>query len=119
MKYNYKGKAIYLACGATDMRNEIDGLAAVIQSSFKLTPTSNAIFIFCNASRDRIKILEWDGDGFWLHYKRLERGRFPWPEKSGDEKTMKLSQRELEYLLSGEKLRLKFERIDYSGRKTV
>jgi len=49
----------------------------------------------------------------------LERGRFPWPEKSGVEKSMTLSQRELEYLLSGEKLRLKFDRIDYSGRALV
>ena len=119
MKYSYKGKDIYLACGATDMRNEIDGLAAVVQSSFKLTPASNAIFIFCNASRDRLKILEWDGDGFWLHYKRLERGRFPWPEKSGDEKTMMLSQHELEQLLGESKLRQKFDRIDYSGRALV
>jgi transposase len=116
---SFKGKEIYLACGATDMRNNIDGLSAAVQSRFKLAATSNAVFVFCNAMKDRIKILEWDGDGFWLHYKRLERGRFPWPEKSGDEKKMTLSHRELEYLLSGEKLRLKFDRIDYSGRALV
>ena len=116
----FRGKAIYLACGSTDMRNEINGLAAVVQSSFQLSPTSgDAIFVFCNAQKDRLKILEWYGDGFWLHYKRLERGRFPWPEVSGEQKTMKLSRRELEYLLSGEKLRLKFDRIDYSGRAMV
>jgi transposase len=83
---NFKGKSIYLACEATDMRSNIDGLASVVQNSFKLTPTSDAVFVFCNATRDRLKILEWDGDGFWLHYKRLERGRFPWPDKSDDEK---------------------------------
>ena len=116
---SFKGKQIYLACGATDMRNNIDGLAAVVQNRFKLSPTSNGVFVFCNAMKDRLKILEWDGDGFWLHYKRLERGRFPWPEASGVEKSMTLSQRELEYLLSGEKLRLKFDRIDYSGRALV
>jgi len=101
------------------MRNEIDGLAAAVQSSFKLSPTSNAVFVFCNGMKDQLKILEWDGDGFWLHYKRLERGRFPWPEVSGEQKTMKLSRRELEYLLSGEKLRLKFDHIGYSGRAMV
>jgi transposase len=113
---SFKGKAIYLACGATNMRNGIDALASAVQNSFHLTPTSDAIFVFCNAGRDRIKILEWDGDGFWLHYKRLERGRFPWPDASGGEKTMTLSVREFEYLLGGEKLKMRFDRIDFSGR---
>ena len=52
----------------------------------------------------------------WVHYKRLERGRFPWPEQSGGEKTMTLSVRELEYLLGGSKLKLRFDRIDFTGR---
>ena len=116
---NFKGKKIYLACGATDMRNSINGLSSAVQSRFKLSPTTNAIFVFCNAMKDRLKILEWDGDGFWLHYKRLERGRFLWPEQSGDEKTMMLSQQELEYLLGGSKLKLRFDRIDYTGRALV
>ena len=116
---SFKGKQIYIACGATDMRNSIDGLSAAVRSRFQLNPMSNAIFIFCNGMKDRLKILEWDGDGFWLHYKRLERGSFPWPDESGNEKTMVLTQRELEYLLSGEKLRLKFDRINYSERITV
>jgi len=119
MMLNFKGKKIYLACGSTDMRNNIDGLAAVVQNSFKLTPAGDEIFVFCNAERNKLKILEWDGDGFWLHYKRLERGRFPWPERSNGAKTMSLSQSELEYLLGGSKLKLKFERIDYTGRATV
>lgn len=114
---NFKGKRIHLACGATDMRNNIDGLATVVQIHFRLTPTSgDAVFVFCNALRDRIKILEWDGDGFWLHYKRLEHGKFPWPKKSGEEKTMTLSPMELEYLLGGQKLKLRLERIDFTGR---
>jgi transposase len=116
---NYKGKEIYMACGATNMSAGIDALAAVVQNSFKLMPASNAIFVFCNAGRNRVKILEWDRDGFWLHYKRLERGRFPWADKSGDEKTMKLSQQELEQLLGGSKLKLRFDRIDYTGRAFV
>jgi transposase len=98
------------------MRKQINGLAAIVEGSFKLDPFGGALFVFCNRNRDRIKILEWDGDGFWLHYKRLERGRFPWPEQSGGEKTMNLSARELEYLLGGSKLKLRFDRIDYSGR---
>ena len=101
------------------MRNGIDGLATVVQNNFKLTPTSDAIFVFCNAGRNRLKILEWDGDGFWLHYKKLERGRFPWPEKSNGETTMTLSRQELEQLLGGSKLKLRFDRLDYSDRVSV
>ena len=98
------------------MRNSIDGLATAVQNKFKLTPTTNAIFIFCNETRDKLKILEWDGDGFWLHYKKLQRGRFPWPQQNGEEKTMTLSERELEYLLENEKLKLRLDRIDFTGR---
>jgi len=116
MMLNFTGKNIYFACGVTHMSAGIDALAAVVQSSFKLNPASDAIFVFCNRNRNRLKILEWDGDGFWLHYKRLERGRFPWPSQSESEKTMTISVRELEYLLGGSKLKLRFDRIDFSGR---
>jgi len=115
MMLNFADKNIYLACGATHMRAGIDALASVVQGRYNLTPASDAIFVFCNAGRNRLKILEWDGDGFWLHNKRLERGRFPWPEQSGEEKTLTLSARELEYLLGGPKLKLRFDRIDLSG----
>ena len=116
---SFKGKEIYIACGETDMRNNIDGLSAIVENSFALSPMSEAIFIFCNGKKDRLKILEWDGDGFWLHCKRLQRGRFPWPKSSEGEKTMTLSHQELEQLLGGLKLRLKFDRIDYTGKIIV
>jgi transposase len=103
----WSGKKIYLACGSTDMRKAINGLAVLVQSSFKLDPFGEALFVFCNRSRDRLKILEWDGDGFWLHFKRLEEGRFKWPN-SGESATMELSEEELEYLLGGPKLTQKF-----------
>jgi len=113
---NFRGKKIHLACGATSMRYGIDALAAVVAGNFNLNATSDSIFIFCNAQRDRIKILQWDGNGFWLHYKRLEHGKFPWPKgvTDGEEKTMTLKHRELEYLLGGTQLKLKLDRIDFS-----
>jgi transposase len=105
------GKQIYLACGHTDMRKSINGLSAIVQISFKLDPFSRALFVFCNKNRDRLKILEWDGDGFWLHLKRLERGRFKWPAEDGDEKTMSLTSEELAYLLGSPGLEQKLRRM--------
>lgn len=106
---NFKGKKIYLACGKTDMRKSIDGLAATVEVSFGLSPFDQAIFVFCNRSRDRIKILEWDQDGFWLYFKRLEQGHFRWPDTEGGD-TMVLSQEELQMLLGSTKVLQKLRR---------
>jgi transposase len=105
------GKRVYLACGPTDMRKSIDGLSALVQESFKLDPYDGAMFVFCNRKRDRIKILEWDGDGFWLHLKRIEKGRFTWPDNHGAE-TMDLTYKELEILIGGTRLVSKLKRRD-------
>jgi transposase len=94
-------KPIYLACGHTDMRKQINGLSAIVQGSFQLDPFSGALFVFCNRNRDRIKILEWDGDGFWLYLKRLERGHFRWPDVADGSRTMSFSGEELRLLLGG------------------
>lgn len=91
------------------MRRGIDGLTALVMGSFRLDPFSGALFVFCNRGRDRLKILEWDGDGFWLHLKRLENGGFRWP-KEGETATMELTSQELEYLLGGSKLTRKLLR---------
>jgi len=62
---------IYIACGYTDMRKAINGLAALVEQNFKLSPYENSLFLFCGRRRDRIKALYWEGDGFLLLYKRL------------------------------------------------
>jgi transposase len=62
------GKLVFLACGQTDMRKQINGLAAIVEGSFKLDPFDGALFVFCNRKRDRLKVLEFDVDGFWLKY---------------------------------------------------
>jgi len=102
-------KQVYLACGHTDMRKSINGLTLIVQGSFNLDPYAQALFVFCNRNRNRLKILEWDGNGFWLHFKRLERGRFRWPAE-GDDPVMNLSQEELSYLLGGPCVELKLQR---------
>ncbi len=110
----WEGKAIHLACGHTDMRKSIDGLSAIVGASFQLDPCGASLFVFCNRNRDRIKILEWDGDGFWVYFKRLEKGRFKWPA-AGDEKTMELDGDELELLLGNPKLTQKLRRREVAG----
>ena len=75
---------IYIACGYTDMRKSIDGLAALVQNQFQMDPFAPALYLFCGRKCDRIKALLWEGDGFLLLYKRLESGRFQWP-RSEDE----------------------------------
>lgn len=90
---------VHLAPGATDLRKSIDGLAAIVQAVFELDPFSNQWFVFCNRGRDKLKILRWDHNGFWLYYRRLERGRFQWPK--GEGQPLAVSRRQLQWLLDG------------------
>lgn len=91
---------VYLAAGYTDMRKSIDGLAVLVQQGFELDPFSHCLFVFCSRSRDKIKILQWQHNGFWLHYRRLEKGRFQWPD-STERGAVVISRRELGWLLDG------------------
>ena len=76
---------IYIACGHTDLRYGIDGLAAVVKERSELDPFSGkTIFLFCGRKSDRIKALVWEDDGFLLLYKRLEDGKFRWPRNLDD-----------------------------------
>jgi transposase len=65
---------VYLARGSTDLRKSIDGLAALVSEEFNLDLFSSSLFVYCNRGRDKLKILYWDHNGFWLYYRRLERG---------------------------------------------
>lgn len=91
---------VYLACGSTDMRKSIDGLAVLIKEGFNLDPFSTCLYAFCNRKRDKLKILKWDHNGFWLYYRRLEKGRFQWPDGKRSEMAT-ISHRELGWLLDG------------------
>ena len=91
---------VYLACGSTDLRKSIDGLAAIVSQVFEADLFSNSLFVFCNRGRDKLKILTWDHNGFWLYYRRLERGRFRWPDQPA-EQSLAISRRQLQWLLDG------------------
>ncbi|GAF24866.1 transposase and inactivated derivatives [Moorella thermoacetica Y72] len=91
---------VYFACGATDLRKSIDGLAVVVKEGFELDPSSPCLFVFCNRQHDKIKILHCEHNGFWLYYRRLEKGKFLWPAEVGSS-TITISRRELRWLLDG------------------
>ena len=91
--------AIYIACGYTDMRRGINGLAAQVQQQFRLDPRQQAVFLFCGKRSDRFKALFWDGDGFVLLYKRLENGRYQWPRTR--EEVQQLTPQQYRWLMEG------------------
>ena len=100
MLNSFDGAAVYLASGSTDMRKSIDGLAAIVSQDFDLDLFSNSLFVFCNKGCDKLKILYWDHNGFWLYYRRLERGRFRWPDRCATQ-TVAIGRRQLQWLLDG------------------
>lgn len=102
---------IHLACGDTDMRKSINGLVSLVENSFKLDPFEEALFVFCNRQRNRLKILTWEDNGFWLHFKRLERGHFKWPVP-GEKATMNLSLEELTHLIKSPGVEQKLRRTE-------
>ena len=90
---------VYIACGYTDLRRGIDGLASIAQQQYQLDPFSNTLFLFCGRRRDRIKGLYWEGNGFILLYKRLESGSFQW-QRNGAE-AQELSGQQYRWLMEG------------------
>lgn len=98
---------VWLVVQATDMRRSIDGLAQAVVDSLARQPLSGEVFVFGNRARDKVKLLWYDRNGFWLAYKRLERGRFRWPVNAG---VMDLGQ--LHLLLEGVDLKVpRFKRV--------
>jgi transposase len=68
--------SIFLYTEPTDMRKSFDGLSGIVRSEFAADPTNGSLFLFINRRRDRLKILHFDGTGYWLYYKLLEAGTF-------------------------------------------
>jgi transposase len=93
------GTRVWLAAGVTDMRKGMDGLAALVQTALSENPFSGHIFVFRGRRGDLVKLLWFDGDGVCLFAKRLERGRFVWPQ--ADSGSVALSAAQLSMLLEG------------------
>lgn len=93
------GTRIWLAAGVTDMRSGFNGLAAKVETALQADPFSGHVFVFRGKRGDLLKILWWSGDGLFLLAKRLERGRFLWPQAT--EGAVSLSAAQLSMLLEG------------------
>jgi transposase len=90
---------IWVAAGVTDMRSGMNGLAALVQTALTEDPFSGHVFVFRGKRGDLIKVLWWSGDGMNLYAKRLEKGRFVWPQASSG--TVHLTAAQLSMLLEG------------------
>lgn len=97
---------VYVSLKAHDMRKSFNGLSEVVRSGLKLDPLSGAAFLFANRRRTLLKILYWDGTGYWCVSKRLERGTFSWPEDiEGTRESIVLAPTALAMLTDGIDLR--------------
>jgi transposase len=92
---------IYVATGATDMRKGFNGLYGLVRDQLLCDPLSGHLLLFSNAQHNRLKIIFWDRSGFWVCAKRLEKGRFHWPEPRPAQNKVVLSHEELALLLGG------------------
>jgi transposase len=90
---------VYLASGHVDMRKGMQGLSALVQTDLGKDPFAGHLFVFRGRRGDLLKILAWDGQGFCLFSKRLERGRFVWPRAEGG--VITLTSAQLSMLLEG------------------
>jgi transposase len=97
---------VFLALDPCDMRKSFNGLHTLASDQFQAAPTRDALFVFTNKRRNRIKLLYFDGTGLWVAAKRLEKGRFSWPSPSEPgQRRIKLAPEALQLLIDGVDLR--------------
>lgn len=114
---NLRMDQVFIGCGPTDLRKSVDGLAAIVQESFQLDPFSSHLFVFCNRKKDKLKILHWDHNGFWLFYRRLEEGLFDWPDEATT--PLKISGRQFKWLLEGLPMNQKSSHVKVSAKVVI
>lgn len=100
MFFDYKKYNYYIQPGRTDMRKGAANLVVQIKEKMHLDPFTNSIFIFCGSGGKMIKVIIWDGNGFWLMSKKLVSGTFAWP--ADENEAMKLKYEDIARLFSGE-----------------
>ena len=91
----------FVYAGGCDMRKGYDGLSGLVRNEFKKDPLCGDVFIFLARSRNKIKLLHWQGDGFCIYSKRLEKGTFEIPKVNATPNAMELSSHQLQFILEG------------------
>ena len=91
----------FIYAGKTDMRKGFDSLCGIVRDEFKMNPLSGDVFVFLSRTRNRIKFLQWQGDGFALYFKRLEKGTFEMPSDFGALSTAQVSSSQLGLIMEG------------------
>jgi transposase len=104
----------FLYAGKTDMRKGFDSLCGIVRSEFKMNPLSGDVFIFLSRTRTRIKFLQWQGDGFSIYFKRLEKGTFEVPADFRSLSTAQISSQQLVLIMEGISLLSVKKRTRYS-----
>jgi transposase len=115
----HSGLRFYLYRHPTDMRKSFDGLCGIIYTQLSADPLSGDVYVFLNRRRDRIKLLVWDRSGFWIFYKRLEKGTFQLPRIAAEQASLDLPYQELMLILEGIDLTHIRKRRRYSVQKTL
>ena len=92
---------IYVYARPTDMRKGIHGLSGIVREEFSADPTDGSLFVFVNRCRDRLKMLHFDGGGFWLYYRVLEAGTFEAVSTDDESPVVTMDSTQLAMLLAG------------------
>ena len=95
----------FLCCSPTDMRKGFDSLSGLVSSQMKQDALSSAVFIFFNKKHNQVKLLLWEGDGFALYYKRLEKGTYELPVYTDNANSLSITYQQLQLILQGISLR--------------
>ena len=104
---------VLIATSPTDMRKSFDALACLVRDVIREDPLSGYIFVFLNRNRDCAKLLQWESNGFWIHYKRLERGTFRLPVSNKVTNCLEVDTTELSLILEGIDLNQSTQRVKF------
>lgn len=109
------GLRVFVCVEGIDMRRSFDSLAAVVKGHLKEDPYSGHLFVFFSRNWSSVKLLHWEKSGYWIYYKRLERGTFKLPVRKSSCQSLELDFQELSLILEGLELdgakhRVRFQR---------